>query len=171
MNRRIALVGVLLFLLAAALIISPIPVYGSLRVTLAFEVGALLLPISLTIAFVGVTSPDPEVTTIGGVFGNPDENALRRLAARRDFDPKVRYASSPKEPVNCRKCYTLISWDAAECPRCGERRECRACGRALFFLTGAVRCLPCVRDEVFCNCPRRPRAATPTTGPRARTYR
>lgn len=171
MNRRIALVGVALFLLSLALIVSPVPLTGSLRITLPLEIGVLLLPIALTVAFVGTTSPDPNVTTVGGMFGNPDENELRRLAARRDFDPKIRYSSSPKEPVNCRKCYTLISWEAAECPRCGERRDCRACGRPLYFLTGAVRCLPCVRDEVFCNCPRRPKSALPTTGPRPRAYR
>jgi len=168
MNRRIALAGLFQLLVALALIISPIALYGSLRVTLELEIGLLMLPLGFTTVFWGSASPDPEITTIGGVFGNPVENELRRLEARRASVAHVRYASSPKEPVHCRQCYTLIAWDSAECPRCARRRECRGCGRSLFYLSGAVRCLPCVRDEVFCNCPKLRKPAPQVVGPRTR---
>jgi len=151
-NRGITSVGLALLLLAIALIVSPIVLTGVESITLPLEIGLFLLPPGLTIILWGGSSPDPRLTTVGGVFGNPDENVLRRsLQVTRSYD--VRYLPGPRESVNCRQCYTMIPWDAAECSRCGRRRECRACGKPLYFLSGAVRCLPCVRAETYCNCP------------------
>ena len=154
MNRRITLVGVGLFLAAVALMVSPIAIYGYLVVDLEFQLGVLLLAAASSVVLVGLAASDPRVTTIGGVFGNPDENEMRRSERRSTADDRRRYALSPKEPTNCRQCYTVIAWDVADCPRCSKRRECRECGRPLFYLAGGVRCTPCARDEVYCNCPR-----------------
>ena len=169
MNRRITFLGLFILLIAIALIVSPIAIYGSLQIDIEFEIGVMGLPVGLSVILGGASSPDPGVTTVGGVFGNPDENFLRRLEKSAPFDPRLRFQPSPKEPANCRQCYTLITWDAAECPRCGRRRECRGCGRPLFYLSGAVRCAPCVRDEVYCNCVKMKRTTPAATGPRVRS--
>jgi hypothetical protein len=154
MNRRITLVGLLVLLVGIALMISPIAIYGALRIDLDFEIGVMGLPIAISIFLLGASAPDPTVTTVSGVFGNPDENFLRKVERRPAFDERLRYEPSPKESTNCRQCYTAIPWNVAECSRCGRRRSCRGCGRPLFLLAGAVRCAPCVRDEVYCNCPK-----------------
>lgn len=161
MNRRVTLLGLLLLLIAIGLVASPIPLTGSEQINLEFEIGVLSLPIGLCIILWGAASPDPNVTTVGGAFGNPDENVLRKVLNKAPPESKVRYASGPRESVNCRHCYTAIPWNSAECARCGRRRDCRGCGRPLFYLSGAVRCAPCVRDEVYCNCPKLRRATAP----------
>ncbi len=169
MNRAITFLGLAILLVGIGLIASPEILAGVETFTPLVEVGVFILPVALSTILWGASSPDPRATTVAGVFGNPEENVLRRHegAGGRTYD--VRYLPGPKESVNCRRCYTLIPWDVAECPRCGGRRECRACGRPLYFLTGAVRCLPCVRAETYCNCPKRPRAPTlPGTRPSAR---
>jgi hypothetical protein len=154
MNRRITLVGVLVLLIGISLMISPVAIYGVLRIDLEFELGIFTLPIAISIFLLGASAPDPSVTTVTGVFGNPDENFLRKVERRPAFDERLRYEPSPKESTNCVHCYTAIPWNIAECPRCGRRRACRGCSRPLFLLAGAVRCAPCVRDEVYCNCPK-----------------
>ena len=168
MNRSITLVGVGALLLGIAFIASPIVLTGVETFTPLLEVGVFCLPFAFTVILWGASSPDPNITTVGGVFGNPDENLLRRRESESKRTPDVRYLPGPRESVNCSVCYTLVPWDAAECSRCGRRRECRGCGRPLFFLSGAVRCLPCVRAETFCNCPQvaRKSAATPGHGVR-----
>lgn len=169
MNRRSTLLGIFVLLVAIALIVSPIVLTGSERITALLEIGVLALPFALVITLLGLASPNPEVTTVGGAFGNPDENVLARQLRRAPTQAAARYAVGPREPVNCRHCYTLIPWDQAECPRCRRRRQCRGCGRPLFYLSGGVRCAPCVRDEVYCSCPKLAKAAPPTIGrPRAR---
>lgn len=154
MNRTITLLGLFVLLVGIGLIASPEVLSGLETVTPLLEVGVFVLPVGLSIILWGASSPDPRATTVAGVFGNPEENILRRssLGSTRNFD--VRYLPGPRESVNCRHCYTLIPWDVAECPRCARRRECRACGRPLFYLSGAVRCLPCVRAETYCVCPK-----------------
>lgn len=136
------------------LIASPEALNGAETVTPALEIGVFVLPVGISTILWGGSSPDPRVTTVSGVFGNPDENELRRLEAsgKRNYD--VRYLPGPRESIHCAQCYTLMAWDVAECPRCGRRRQCRACGKTLYFLSGAIRCLPCVRAETYCNCPR-----------------
>ena len=127
--------------------------------------GAGLVPVGLIVLFLGATRPDPALTTVRGTFGNAEENLLAerlRSASRGRVDP--RYLPSPRESVHCLRCYTLIPAQTVMCPRCTERRRCQQCAKPLFFLAGAVRCGPCAKDEVYCDCPRvapipsRPRA-------------
>lgn len=165
MNRRVTLLGLLLLLVAIGLIASPIVLTGQESLDIEFQLGVLSLPVGLTTILWGAASPNPEMTTVGGAFGNPDENVLARVLRRPAPDPHVRYASGPKESVNCRHCYTAIPWNVAECSRCGRRRDCRGCGRPLFYLSGAVRCAPCVRVEVYCNCPKLRRSPPPSGTP------
>jgi len=141
-------------LLGIAFIASPEALNGAETVTPLLEIGIFVLPVGLTTVLWGASSPDPRLTTVRGVFGNPDEALLSRMLEGTPRSIDVRYLPNPREPVNCRHCYTLIPWNVAECPRCARRRDCRACGKSLYFVTGAVRCLPCVRDETFCNCPK-----------------
>lgn len=158
LNRTTTSVGLSLLLVAIALIASPEALAGAETVTPLLEIGVFVLPVGLSVVLWGASSPDPRVTTVGGVFGNPEENVMRRTLkpARPTLD--VRYIPNPRESVNCRYCYTLIPWNAAECARCGMRRECRGCGKALYYLSGGIRCLPCARNETYCNCPRLKRA-------------
>jgi hypothetical protein len=169
LNRSITFLGLFILLIGLALIASPIVLSGSESVTPFLEAGIFVLPVGLTTILWGASSPNPAVTTVAGILGNPEENILRRSEAGASRRPDIRYLPGPREPVNCRHCYTLIPWDVAECPRCGRRRECRACGKPLYFLSGAVRCLPCVRDETYCNCPQVRRGAA--RGPAGRAGR
>ncbi|MCI4337220.1 MAG: hypothetical protein L3K17_08550 [Thermoplasmata archaeon] len=154
MNRSITLLGLAVLLSGIGLMASPDALTGVESVTPFLEIGVFVMPVGISVILWGASSPDPTVTTVSGVFGNPDENELRRSegGTRRNFD--VRYLPGPKESVNCRQCYTLIPWNVAACPRCGRKRECRACGKTLYFMSGGIRCLPCVREETFCNCPK-----------------
>lgn len=164
MNRTITFLGLFVLVVGIGLIASPVMLNGKETVTPILEVGIFVLPVGLTTILWGASSPNPGVTTVAGLLGNPEENEMRRRAATRSVD--VRFQPGPREPVNCRHCYTLIPWEIVECPRCGRPRECRACGRRLFFVTGAVRCLPCVRAETYCNCGRIKGSGTPGAGRR-----
>ncbi len=169
MNRSITYLGLAVLLGAMGLVASPVLLSGVERLTVAVEVGILTLPVGLSVILWGAASPNPESTTVGGLFGNPDENVLRRLLKPPPPTWNARYNPGPRESAECRHCRTAIPWDMAQCPRCGRRRECRACNKPLFFLSGAIRCAPCVRDEVYCNCPKVKRAATSVTGTRGRS--
>ena len=162
MNRAITYLGLGVLLASGFLIAYPDLLNGAEVLDFEVEVGLLTLPGGLSVILWGASAPDPRVTTVRGVFGNPEENIVGRKLERSAAIAQARYRPSPKEPVNCRQCYTLIPPELADCPRCGRRRECRGCGKPLFFLAGAVRCAPCLHDEVYCNCPRlrRPVAAT-----------
>ncbi len=166
MNRAITFLGLAILLVGIGLIASPITLTGVETVTPYLELGIFVLPVGLAVILWGASSPDPRLTTVAGVFGNPEENVMRRaeVGSSRPYD--VRYMPGPRESINCRACYTLIPWNLAECPRCGRRRECRTCGKPLFFLSGAVRCLPCVRVEAYCNCPRISRPIAALSGAR-----
>ncbi|MCI4350442.1 MAG: hypothetical protein L3K15_02875 [Thermoplasmata archaeon] len=161
MNRSITFLGLGFLVLAGGLVAYPDLVYGAEVLDFEVEVGLLTLPAALSVILWGAAAPDPRVTTVRGVFGNPEENIVGRKLDKSAAIADARYRPSPKEPVNCRQCYTLIPPELADCPRCGRRRECRGCGKPLFFLAGAVRCAPCLHDEVYCNCPR---VRRPTTG-------
>lgn len=156
MNRSLALVGLVLVIVAILLVALPFLVSaGTVDTDLFFGAGLLFL-VGFAILFVGATSPDPKVTTVGGLLGNPivDESRKAEEALVNAPTSRVRYAPGPKEPVNCRYCYTGIPWNILDCPRCARPRQCRNCNKRLYFLAGAVRCAPCVRDEAYCNCPR-----------------
>ena len=164
MNRSLALVGVVLVIVSILLLSIPFLVTSAFRFSDAVYVAALLFLIGLVILYQAATAVDPTVTTVGGLLGNPivDESRKAEEAITTVTPSAVRYAPGPKEPVNCRFCYTAIPWDILNCPRCGRARLCRNCGKQLYFLAGAVRCAPCVRNEMQCNCPRvRPSGARP----------
>ncbi|HXQ94630.1 MAG TPA: hypothetical protein VN864_05625 [Thermoplasmata archaeon] len=154
MNRSIVFVGLFLFILAIGLFAYPEISEGVESVDLEVQLGIVVLPLGIAVAVLGAAAPDPRVTTVGGMFGNADENELRRRLAKNPPTGEARFRPSPLESVNCRRCYTLIASQVADCPRCGARRECRGCNKPLFLLAGAVRCAPCLRDEVYCSCPR-----------------
>ena len=156
MNRSLALVGVVLVIVSILLISIPFLVTSAFQVNDAVYAAGFLFLVGLVILYQAATAPDPRLTTVGGLLGNPivDESRKAEEAVTQVLPSHVRYAPGPKEPSNCRFCYTAIPWNILNCPRCGRPRLCRNCGKQLFFLAGAVRCGPCVRDETQCNCPR-----------------
>lgn len=156
MNRSLALVGLVLVVVAILLVSIPFLVTSTFQVSAETYATGILFLVGLVILFQAAMSPDPSVTTVGGLLGNPvvDEARKAEAAITGVTTPRIRYALGPKEPVNCRYCYTSIPWNVLNCPRCGRPRQCRNCGKQLYFLAGAVRCAPCVRDETQCNCPR-----------------
>lgn len=158
MNRSIVFLGVFFLIFAIGLFAFPELVSGAESVDLEVQIGIFVLPAGIAIVIWGSAAPDPRVTTVGGLFGNSEENELRKRLARAAPTGAARYRPSPLESANCRKCYTAIPARVADCPRCGSRRECRGCNKPLFYLAGAVRCAPCLKDEVYCSCPmvRRP---------------
>jgi hypothetical protein len=164
MNRSLALVGVVLVIVSILLISIPFLVTSAFQINDVVYAAALLFLVGLIVLFQAATAVDPTVTTVGGLLGNPivDESRKAEEAATAISPSPIRYAPGPKEPVNCRFCYTAIPWDVLHCPRCGRPRQCRNCGKELHFLAGAVRCAPCVRNEMQCNCPKvRPSATRP----------
>ena len=164
MNRSLALVGLVLLVVGILLASIPFLVTSTFQVNDVFYAAGLLFLAGFVILFQAATTPDPHVTTVGGLLGNPivDESRKAEEAVMNVQEPRFRYAPGPKEPVNCRYCYTVIPWNVLDCPRCARPRHCRNCGKQLYFLAGAVRCAPCVRDEAYCNCPKvRPSGTRP----------
>jgi hypothetical protein len=165
MNRSLALVGVVLVIVSILVISIPFLVTSTFQIDDAVYAAGLLFLVGLVILFQAARAVDPSVTTVGGLLGNPivDESRKAEEALTTVPPSAVRYAPGPKEPVNCRFCYTAIPWDVLNCPRCQRPRLCRNCGKQLYFLAGGVRCAPCVRNEMQCNCPRvRPSGPRPT---------
>jgi len=163
MNRSIALVGVGVILAGFALVAFPIVVTGHEQFDLEQEAGLLVAPVGLVVVLIGAVAPDPERTTVGGTFGNPDVAETRGSgpAATR---PAAR-GFSPHEAVDCRFCRAVITFDLAYCPRCARPRDCRGCGRPLGMVGDLTDCPGCHRVEAFCNCPWSARAhPKPTTG-------
>lgn len=148
-----AYLGLFLIGLGFLLMAWPIVLSGAFSVGPGLFIALVMVPVGIGVVFYAALSPDPERSTIGGWFGNPEENWLRRRERARPLHDPSRYRPSPRESVNCRGCYTAIPAQQADCPRCGRRRACRNCGKPLFYLGGAVRCGPCVKDEVYCDCP------------------
>lgn len=154
MNRRITSVGVLLVLLTMGLLAFPIVFTGSETFDVEQELGILSLPGGVLVLLLGASSPDPRATTVSGVFGNPEENAMRAARGAHGGPSRARFLPSPRESVNCRHCYTAIASDLLDCPRCARRRECRTCAQPVRRAGGIVRCAGCRRAEVYCGCPR-----------------
>jgi hypothetical protein len=171
MNRSIALVGVAVILGGLALVASPIVLYGGEVFTTPQEAGIFITPIGLLVIMIGAVQANPEITTVGGTFGNPDVRPGRPGGPRVPAPTAMARAGfSPREPADCRFCHSVIAWDLAFCPRCARPRECRSCGRPLGMAVDRTDCPGCHRAEAFCNCPRlaRPRPASPSAPVRPR---
>ena len=154
MNRSITQLGVAILVVGFMLVASPIVLTGAEVFDLEQEAGLLIAPIGLLVVLIGAVQANPERTTVGGTFGNPEEvHRLRSVPSRSPAEPAaVRW--NPNEPVFCRYCRTVIGPELARCPRCARARECRACGRPLGFVLDRATCPYCGRPEAFCNCPR-----------------
>jgi len=152
MNRQIAGIGVVFIVLGFGLVAYPIALTGVEQLDLPQELGLLVAPVGLVVVMLGALAQNPERTTVGGAFGNPDTE-LERHSQSAPADPRTRRIFNPHEPVDCRYCRTVITADLAQCPRCARPRDCRNCGRLLAFVANRVTCPPCGRTEALCNCP------------------
>ena len=161
MNRSIVLLGVGVILGGFALVASPIAITGTEQFDLAQEAGIFLAPLGLLVVMIGAVQANPELTTVGGTFGNPDLGPRRPAPERSPEPSRPARGFNPKTPVDCRYCRTVIPYDLAFCPRCARPRECRECGRVLGVVEDRTDCPGCHRVEAFCNCPHR--ARTPGT--------
>ena len=173
MNRSIALIGVVIIVLGFALVAYPIAVTGHEQLDVEQEAGFLAVPVGLVVVMLGALAQNPERTTVGGTFGNPEANLLRRPTRVAPSEPRAKRIFNPHEPVDCRYCRTVIAPDLAQCPRCARPRDCRGCGRPLEMVGVQVTCPGCRRSESFCNCAWLGRAAAgPTAGtPASRRWR
>jgi len=165
MNRSIALIGIVVIAFGFALVAYPIAFTGSEQLDIEQEVGFLVAPVGLVVVMLGALAHDPERTTVGGTFGNPEAD-LARASRGKAVESRSARRYNPHEPVDCRHCRTVIAADLALCPRCARPRDCRTCGRPLAFVDDRVTCPGCHRIEGLCNCPRiaRPSASTPPPG-------
>jgi hypothetical protein len=168
LNRSLTSLGLGILIATLLLLAFPIIVFGHEAFDLEQQMGLVGLPVGLLVILFGAASPDPRLTTVGGAFGNPDENILRREGLVELPTPAARFIPGPRESVNCRHCYTGIPPGSLTCPRCTRPRDCRSCHRPLTMFGRAIRCLRCQRDEVFCNCPKLVRTPTMTPGTRTR---
>jgi len=152
MNRSVVYVGIAVALVGVALLAYPIAVTGSEQFDVEQELGLIVGPVGLIIVGFGAVSADPTRTTVGGLFGNPDE-AIRPPPRSSEAPRHEGLGWSPLEPVDCRYCRTIITHDLARCPRCSRARDCRCCGRPLGMVLERATCPRCARAEAFCNCP------------------
>lgn len=168
MNRTIVGVGTVLLLFAFALLAFPIVATGAELFDVEQEAGLYLLPVGLVIILLGAMGHNPAATTVGGAFGNADENLMRSSTSRAAPVSRAAPRYNPKEPIACRYCRTNILYDLAICPRCGRARDCRNCGRPLGMVLDRATCPACARAEMFCNCPiiARPGRSGPTAARR-----
>lgn len=153
MNRSITRLGIAIIVVGFMLVASPIVLTGSEVFDLEQEAGLLIVPVGLLVVLIGAVQANPERTTVGGTFGNPDEmRRLRSHPSRATGGPSpARW--NPNESVFCRYCRTVIAPDLARCPRCARARDCRTCGRPLGFVLERATCPTCGRPEAFCSCP------------------
>jgi hypothetical protein len=158
MNRSIVYVGISVIVLGLGFVAFPIVLTGHEVFDFEQEWGLFLAPVGLVVVLLGAVAHDPERTTVGGAFGNPDETPRRTGPAGPPPRPRISY--SPLEPVNCRFCRTIITYDLANCPRCARARDCRSCGRPLGMVLDRATCPTCARPEVFCSCAVLPRPRT-----------
>lgn len=163
MNRSIAMVGVGIILAGLALVASPIVLTGAEQFTIMQEIGIFTSPVGLVVVMIGAVQANPQTTTVGGTFGNPEAKIPRPRSS--SVPPLTRPSPlfNPLEPADCRYCPGLIPFDLAFCPRCGRPRECRGCGRTLGVAETRTDCPGCHRAEAFCSCPRA--ARVPGRGP------
>jgi len=161
MNRSIVLLGVAIILAGLALVSSPIVLTGAEQFDFEQEAGIFLTPIGLLVILIGAVQPNPERTTVGGTFGNPDADVGRPAKSGSADRGRAYTGFSPREPASCRYCRTVIAFDLAVCPRCGRPRECRGCGRPLGMVEDRTDCPGCHRVEAFCNCARVAHSAAP----------
>jgi hypothetical protein len=156
--------GIAILILGTALLVSPIVLTGAETLGTVAKIGLFSLPVGIAIVLLGGVAPDPRVTTVTGLFGNPVENELRARHRGPASPPARRSGRSPREPSHCRRCYTLVAWDLRRCPRCGGPRDCHVCGRPVGGEGPKIACESCGREEPFCSCvPVRP--ARPASGP------
>lgn len=154
MNRDITGIGVVFIVLGFGLVAYPIVFLGGEQLDLEQEIGFLVAPLGLVVVMLGALAHDPERTTVGGAFGNPEETGRRpERGVRTAADSRSTRIFNPHEPVNCRYCRTVITSDLAYCPRCARPRECRNCGRPLGITLDRPTCPTCGRAEPFCSCP------------------
>jgi hypothetical protein len=157
MNRSIILLGVGILLLAFALIAFPIAVTGQEQFDIEQEAGIYTMPPAFAVILIGAVSTDPRGTTVGGAFGNREAEAeARKASAPRGPVADRPLGYNPREPVRCRYCATIITFELAQCPRCARARECRTCGRPLGIVLDRATCPACARPEALCNCARVP---------------
>lgn len=155
MNRSVILVGVGILLLGFALMAFPIAVTGHETFDFEQEAGIYVMPPAFAVLLVGAISADPRATTVGGTFGNREaELEARRAAMPRAPPAPASLGYNPREPVRCRYCASIITFDLAQCPRCARARECRSCGRPLGIVLDRATCPLCARPEALCNCAR-----------------
>lgn len=162
MNRDITGIGIVLIVLGFGLVAYPIVFTGGEQLDLEQELGFLLAPIGLVVVMLGALAQNPNRTTVGGAFGNPEVDLYRSSPGRPGEAPRFARFANPNAPVNCRFCRTVIAADLVQCPRCYRPRECRGCGRTLAIVNDRPTCPACGRAEPFCNCHR---LARPPSGP------
>lgn len=169
MNRSITFVGVSVVLAGFVLVALPIVLFAHEVFDLFQEAGVFLVPVGLLVVLIGGVQPNPERTTVRGTFGNPDLRAVPPPASHVASAPRA-LGYSPREPVACRHCRTLIPFELALCPRCARARSCRGCGRPLGMVADRTDCPGCGKVEAFCHCPHlvRPSGAGPTIYARPR---
>lgn len=163
MNRDIAGIGIVFIVLGFGLVAYPIVFLGGEQLDLEQEIGFLVVPLGLVVVMLGALAQNPERTTVGGAFGNPEMTPRRpERGAHAMVEPREMRVFNPHEPANCRYCRTVIAADLALCPRCARPRECRNCGRPLGIVIDRPTCPTCARAEPFCNCPQLPRLTSST---------
>ena len=171
MNRTVIGWAIFFLLFAVALIVSPIPLDGAEALTPMSEIGVFFLPVAIVVAIAGGLSPDPSRLTVGGALGNPDEAPTAPVDRRAMGPAGAGRTLSPKEPLNCRRCYTLVPWNELFCPRCATARSCRVCATPLRFAGPTIECARCGRAELYCRCVPKPRTATVSEHTRRRAVR
>lgn len=164
MNRSVVQVGAALALVGLGLLAFPIVTTGGEQFDVEQEAGFLVGPLGLAVVAIGGVADDPTRTTVGGLFGNPEETAARSPRSRTPEKAAGR-TWNPHEPVDCRYCRTVITPDLARCPRCSRARDCRSCGRPLGAVLDRPTCPRCAQPESLCNCARftRPAAGVAVT--------